>query len=94
MAAPFEAQVSSDNEQSMAVTALMADAERTLALTHFEDVRGNREIVRQTVAHARRNYDDLLRRGGRMAMSGEEREAFQSVVDRLRASLRFFGEMV
>jgi hypothetical protein len=77
-----------------AVINLLADAEHALALTHFEDVRGNREIVQQTIAQARRSYDDLTRRGRSLTLTDEERTSFQSVLDRLRAVLRFFGEAV
>jgi hypothetical protein len=77
-----------------AVSMLIADARRTLALTEFEDTRGNRDHVRQTIAEVHGIYDGLLRRAVSTAMSSEERAAFQSVMDRLRASLRFFGEAV
>lgn len=77
-----------------AVAALLADAEHALALTHLEDVRGNRDIVEQTVTRARRSYDDLLRRSRSMTMTDEERTTFQGLIDRLRAALRFFGKAV
>lgn len=86
--------MSLDEWNRSAVAALLRDAEQALALTHFEDVRGNREIVKQTVGRARRSYDDLLRRGRAMTMSDEECTAFQGSMDRLRAALRFFGEAV
>jgi hypothetical protein len=90
----FEVNLSLNDGNSSAVAALLADAEHALALTRFEDVRGNRDIVEQTVARARRSYDDLLRRGRATTMSDEERATFQGSVDRLRAALRFFGEAV
>lgn len=82
------------NWNRSAVSVLLRDAEQALALMHFEDVRGNREIVKQTVGRARRSYDDLLRRSRSMTMSDEESTTFQGSMDRLRAALRFFGEAV
>lgn len=76
------------------VSVLIADAERTLARTQLEDTRGDRDHVRQTIAEARGIYEGLIRRAAETAMSSEERAALQSVMDRLRASLRFFGEAV
>lgn len=86
--------MSNDELSTNATTMLMADAERALALMALEDVRGNPEWARQTIAQAHRSYDDLIRRGERLILSSEQRIAFQSVMDRLRASLRFFGETV
>jgi len=90
----FEVIVSLHNWNRSAVSVLLRDAEQALALMHFEDVRGNREIVKQTVGRARRSYDDLLRRSRSMTMSDEESTTFQGSMDRLRAALRFFGEAV
>ena len=86
--------MSDDQLNANAAATLMADAERALALIAFEDVRGNPEWARQTIAQAHHSYDDLIRRGERLILSSEQRIAFQGVIDRLRASLRFFGETV
>jgi hypothetical protein len=45
-----------------AVRSLLADADRVLALSDLTDVRGNREIVDDAIANARKNYLDLMRR--------------------------------
>lgn len=83
-----------DERNRSAIRTLLIDAEHALALTHFEDVRGNQEIVRQTIARARISYDDLLRRRSALTLSVEECASLQDLLDRLRAALRFFGEAV
>lgn len=86
--------MSQDNSNRDAVASLLTDAEQVLALTQFEDVRGNREMAQQTIGRARSAYDDLVRRGRLLTMTPEERTALQHTLDRLRAVLRFFGEAV
>lgn len=83
-----------ENLNQMAVTALLADADRALALTELEDVRGSAAIVRETIAHARANYIDLMRRSRPLVLSGTQQAQLQQKLDRLRACLRFFGEVV
>jgi hypothetical protein len=69
----------------MAVRALLADAVRTLAVPGAEKARGNREIVRNTLADARKNYLDLVRRGRPLIMSDVEQVTFQKTLDHLTA---------
>lgn len=69
----------------MAVQTLLADAGRTLRMTEFEDVRRNREIVPDTIANARKNYIDFVRRGRPLFMSDGDQVAFQKMLDRLTA---------
>ncbi|MGB9032323.1 MAG: hypothetical protein WCC27_19515 [Acidobacteriaceae bacterium] len=78
----------------MAVQHLLADADRALALTEFEDVRGSREIVGETIASARQSYIDLVRRHRTLSLTVDEQTAFQQILDRLRARLRFFGASI
>lgn len=78
----------------MAVQALLADADHALALTELEDVRGNATIVKETIARARSNYIDLVRRSRPLQFTPAEQALFQQKLDRLRACLRFFGERV
>jgi hypothetical protein len=73
------------------VHGLLADADRTLALTDLEDVRGNREIVDDAIVTAHQNYIDLVRRQRRLSLTNDEHTAFQQTLDILRARLRFFG---
>jgi hypothetical protein len=77
-----------------AVHGLLADAERALALTDLGDVRGNREIVQNTVANARQNYIDLIRRSRPIPMTDGESSMLRSALDGMKARLRFFGERV
>ena len=81
-----------DEWNRAAVKGLLADAERVLALTEFEDVRGNREIVEKSIAKCRKDYTDLVRRSKPLIMTDGEYETFQSILERLKARLRFFGE--
>lgn len=62
-----------------------------LALTDLEDVRGNREIVDDVIANARKNYLDLMRRRKPLILADEEETRFQRIMDRLQARIRFFG---
>ena len=81
-----------DEWNRAAVKGLLADAKRVLALTEFQDVRGNREIVENTIANARQNYIDLMRRSRPLIMTDGEYETFQSILERLKARFRFFGD--
>jgi hypothetical protein len=83
-----------DERNRSAVQGLLADADRALALTELDDVRGSREIVGDTVANARQNYIDLVRRHRRLSLTDGEQTALQQTFDRLRARLRFFGASV
>ena len=92
-AAVFSAGPVLENERNRtAVQGLLAD--RTLALTELDDVRGSREIVGDTIANARQNYIDLVRRHRRLSLSDGEQTAIQQTLDCLRARLRFFGASV
>jgi hypothetical protein len=73
---------------------LQADADRALALTEFEDVKGNQEIVQDTVAVVHKDYIDLVRHGLPLMMSDDDQAKFQATLDCIRARLRFFGEKV
>jgi hypothetical protein len=83
-----------DDWNRSAVHGLLADAERVLALVNIDDIRGNRELVRDTITIARRNYVDLVRRGRPLMMTENEHTTFQAALDQLKAVLRFFGESV
>lgn len=74
-----------------AVRSLLADADRTLVLTDLEDVRGNREIVHDVIANARKNHLDLMRRRKPLILADEEETRLQSIMERLQARIRFFG---
>lgn len=84
--------MSTDASNRNAVEGLLADAERALALVNVQDVRGNREIVRDAIVHARQDYVDLVRRSRRMIMTDDEHVALLGVLDHLRAAFRFFHE--
>lgn len=74
----------------MATKALLADAERAVALTQVEASEGDTAL--EMIASARKNYIDLQRRSRPLIMSDGDLIAFQHQLDRLRACLRFFGE--
>jgi hypothetical protein len=86
--------VQDDDSNRMAVQALLAEAESTIALTELGGVRKKSRIVEDTVAKARENYIDLVRRRRRLTMDEEEARIFQTKVERLRAALRFLGEKI
>ena len=81
-----------DDRNRNAVEGLLADAERTVALVNIDDLRGNREIVPNVIAHAQRDYVDLVRRSQSLIMTDNQRATFSDLLDRLREALRFFGE--
>ncbi len=83
-----------DDRNRTAVEGLLADADRALALTEFEDVRGSREIVRETIANARQSCIDLVRRRRTLSLTLGEQTALQQTLDVLRARLRFFDASV
>jgi O-phosphoseryl-tRNA(Cys) synthetase len=76
-----------DNWNRMAVRNLLADAGRTLALPAVETVRGNPHILWESIAKARKNYLDFVRRGSPLIMSDDEQNAFQKALDHLIARL-------
>jgi hypothetical protein len=86
--------VQDHDRNRIAVQGLLADADRALALTDLQDVRGNREIVADAIACARQNYIDLVRRHRRLSFTNGEQTAIQQTLDHLRARLRFFGASV
>jgi hypothetical protein len=90
----IEAAVPGDDWNQKAVEVLQADAHRALALTEFEDVKGNREILRDTVAIVHWEYINLVRRGLLLIMSDGDQAKLQGTLDCIRARLRFFGEKV
>jgi hypothetical protein len=59
-----------DDWNRMAVQGLLADADRILALTDLEAVRGDREIVDDAIANAQKNYIDLVRRRRPLMLAG------------------------
>ncbi|MGA8908978.1 MAG: hypothetical protein WB524_15285 [Acidobacteriaceae bacterium] len=77
-----------------AVKGLLADTERIVALVDIRDIRGNRELARDTITIARQNYIDLVRRSRPLIMTDDEHQTFQGALDHLKAVLRFFGESV
>jgi hypothetical protein len=83
-----------DELSRMAVQGLLADAERVLALTDLEAVRGDREIVDDPIANAQRNYIDLVRRRRPLMLADADETRFQSSMDRILAGIRFFGKAV
>ena len=83
-----------DDWNRSGVKGLLADAERILALVNIEDVRGNRELVRDAITIARRDYVDLVRRSRTLTMTEGEYASFQTALDHLKAVLRFFAESV
>lgn len=72
-----------DEWNRMAVRTLLADAGRALALLEVENVRGNREVVCQATANARRDYFDFVRRRRPLIMSDDDQVAFQKALDHL-----------
>ncbi len=77
-----------------AVRSLLSDADRILALTDLEDVRGSREIVNDAITNARKNYLELERRRKPLILTDEEETRFQSILGRLLARIKFFGESI
>lgn len=71
-----------DDWNRMAVRTLLADAGRSLALLEVKN-QGNREVVRDAVADARRNYFDFVRRGRPLIMSDDDQVAFRKALDHL-----------
>ncbi len=84
--------VTIDDRNRMAIQGLLADAERVLVLIDFQDVRGNKEMVEDTIANARQNYIDLVRRSRPLIMSHGEQMTLQEALNRLKERLRFFGD--
>jgi hypothetical protein len=83
-----------DDWNRMAVQGLLADADRVLALTDLEAVRGDREIVDDAIANAQKNYIDLVRRRRPLMLADADEARFQSAMDRILARIRFFGKAV
>ena len=83
-----------DELNRRAVECLLADAERAMALVNVEDIRGNRELIADTMVIVRRNYVDLVRRSRPLRMSEEHQACFHAALDYLRAALQFYGESV
>jgi len=80
-----------DDLNRTAVRGLLADAEQALALTDFEEACGNAEIVELTIAMARRNYIDLMRRSRPLLLSESEQRAFFSILERIKGRLELLG---
>ncbi len=78
----------------LAVQGLLADAERVLALTDFENVRGTGEIVNEAVAKAHQSYIDLMRRRRPLILRDAEETQFLRAMDCILARIRFFGKAV
>jgi hypothetical protein len=78
----------------MVAKALLADAERTLALVQVEDIGQATGIAPDAIVKAYQNYIDLQRRRRSATMTNGDLIAFERTLDRLRACLRFFGESV
>jgi hypothetical protein len=83
-----------DEYNKQAVEVLLTDADLALALTELEDVRGNKEILENTIVSAYRNYIDLVRRSRPLIMSDGDLIAFQRKLDRLSGCLHLFGVSV
>jgi hypothetical protein len=80
-----------DDWNRKATQALLADADRTLAISEAANTGRGREIERETIAGVQKNYIDLVRRGRPLIMSDGDQISLQRKLDRLRARLRFFG---
>ncbi|MFZ0690791.1 MAG: hypothetical protein WA891_20425 [Acidobacteriaceae bacterium] len=78
----------------MAVHGLLADADRVLALTDLEAVRGDREIVDDAIANAQKKYIDLMRRRRPLMLVHADEVRFQSAMDCIVARIRSFGKPV
>jgi hypothetical protein len=91
---PSEASMHFDNGDRVAVEILMADADRTLALTNFDDSTGDRGAAQKTIASVHKSYIELRRRSGPLTMSESDQIAFLTKMDQLRACLKFFGQIV
>jgi hypothetical protein len=83
-----------DDWNRKATQALLADADRALELTEAECSGRGLKIQPDTIANAQKNYIDLVRRGRPLIMTDGDQITFQRKLDRLRASLRFFGVSV
>lgn len=75
-----------------AVQTLLRDADYYLALSEVDVTSGSAKTV--IVANLRSGYADVSRRRAPLIMTDDEMNAFQHILDRLRARLRFFGETV
>ena len=78
----------------MAVQGLLADADRVLAVTDLEAVRGDHEIVDDAIANAQRDYIDMARRRRRLMLADADDARFQSAMDHILADIHFFGKAV
>ncbi|MGC2299620.1 MAG: hypothetical protein WA476_12515 [Acidobacteriaceae bacterium] len=76
----------------MAVQALLADAERVLALSDVGDVGGSHEVLTMTVENARHNYHDMIRRRKPLMLTETEEERFQDIMARLQARIRLYEQ--
>lgn len=76
----------------MAVQALLADAERVLALADVGDVGGNHEVRTMTVENARHNYRDMMRRRKPLMLTESEESRFQNIMARLQARIRLYEQ--
>lgn len=84
--------VQTNDQNKKAVTALLSDANRALALTEVEDVGGGRNIAPQIVATAYKDYIALVRRSAPLTMTDGDLIVFHRKLDQLRTCLYFFGE--
>jgi hypothetical protein len=80
-----------DELNRLAVRAILTDATYAVGLTKLDDGRENRDVALETIARSQQNYVDLKRRRNRLKMTDEEDSLFETQMDYLRASLRFFG---
>ena len=81
-----------DNLNQNAMEALLADADRALALTRVQDLREAARLV--MVADTRKNYIELQRRSRPLIMADTDVISLQRSLDCLRACLRFFNVAV
>ena len=81
-----------NDQNKAAVTALLMDADRAVALTEVEDGGDVRDVAQQMVANAYKNYIALVRRSAPLVMTDGDLIVFHRKLDRLRACLQFFGE--
>lgn len=83
-----------DDLNRMAVQGLLADADRVLAVTDLEAVRGDHEIVDDAIANAQQNYIDLVRRRRPLMLTEADEARLQRAMDCIIARVRFFGKVV
>jgi len=76
----------------IAVQTLLADAEHDIMLTEASDIGDDAALIREIVANAQKNYIDLVRGRRPLILADEQNIRFRSLMERLRARVRFFRD--